>query len=250
MEVKHIQRVEKQLGTARTVKVDEVIPQYREGVAKFLRDHQSLGDSWIEQTAKLLYHFQGRNAEGDLLGSSLYMLTAMSQFCPEVNLINGKQLLDLYKLKENKNPFGKVYIDFGVQVNGKPDTNPTQARFLLNNYKQNGIDNKGIVVPHFSQLELVADNKSGLLFKLRNGAKQDDLVLASDFPFGNYVGKNGLFRAVLDGDGDWFAGGDGLAGSYVYGRVVCYNAEGVAPKKIGVQSDLISRLDSEFSKKF
>jgi len=41
-----MEKVERKKGIASTVKADEFIPQYSEGVEKFLRDNQSMG-GWM-----------------------------------------------------------------------------------------------------------------------------------------------------------------------------------------------------------
>jgi len=46
MEIAHMEKVERKKGIASTVKADEFIPQYSEGVEKFLRDNQSMG-GWM-----------------------------------------------------------------------------------------------------------------------------------------------------------------------------------------------------------
>ena len=251
MEVSHTRKIEQQLGVASTLKADDFIPQYSEGVAKFLRDNQStLGEQWVRETADKFYNFQGKNAEGDALGSSTIILAGISKFCPEIPLITGQQLFDLYKQAGNKNPFGDVYIDFGVQVNGKPTRNPAQAKALLESYKLNGIASKEIVVPNYAQLSLLSSKDAGLVLKLKDGIKQSDLALASDYPFEGRVGENGLFRACLGRNGSWYVYDDFLASSNDGGRVVRYDAEGVASKKIVVQDDLVTGLQKEFAKKF
>lgn len=251
MQISHTRKIEQELGVASTLKADDFIPQYIGGIAKFLRDNQStMGEQWVKETAEKLYNFQGKNKEGDSLGSSTILLAAISHFCPEIPLITGQQLFDLYKQAGNKNPFGDVYIDFGVQVNGKPSRNPAQAKALLESYKANGIDSKKIVVPNFAQVSLLADKEAGLVLKLKEGVKQSDLALASDYPFEGRVGENGLFRAYLYGYGGWCACIDYLADSGDGGRVVRYDDEGVVPKKKEVEYDLITRLQKEFAKKY
>jgi hypothetical protein len=170
---------------------------------------------------------------------------------PEIPLIGGKQLSELYHQAGDKNPFGRVYIDFGVQLNGNPETNKTQAKTLLDSFKKYGIKTDNGRVPDFAQLRLVADKDSGLIFTLADGVQDDKVANVSDLPFGSYVGKNGLFGACLNGYGDWFANDDDLAGSNVSGRVVRYDAEGVVvPKKIEVKTDLVTKLSTEFAKRF
>jgi hypothetical protein len=246
-----IERVERKVGVASTLKATDFIQQYAEGVEKFIRDNQAtMGKEWARETARILYNFQGRNTEGDVLGSSPYMLTGVTQFCPEISLINARQLLGLGKKEGKTNPFGSVYLDVGVQVNGNPKANPIQAKALLESYKTNGINNKEIVIPHFSQLRLAPEKSVGLVFKLSDGTKQGELILASELPFEGRVGKGGLFGVYLGGGGLWFAGNIGLAVSSGDGRVVRYDAEGVAPKKSSPSKDLVTTLREDFLKRF
>ena len=248
MKVNHIRKVEEKLGVASTLKAD-FINYYRAGVEKFLRDNQKeMGDKWVEQVGSILYNFQGKNKEADILGSSPYILTAMQTFCPDIHLITGKQLLELYNLAGNKNPFGAVYIDFGIQANGEPKTNHVKAKALLESYKHNGINTDEVLVPDFCQLNLVPDKEGGLVFKLKDGVTKEALTPASEYPFGNRIRKNGLFRVYLDGGDACVAHDDGLAGSTQDGRVVCYDAEGVELKKYS--PDTITQLSTSFLSKF
>lgn len=249
--IKNIETVPRTKGIASTVKVNDFIPQYTEAVARFLKDNASLGEDWQKNVASKLYNFQGKNDEGDVLGSSTYMGVALATFMPEIPLIGGKQLLELYQQAGDKNPFGGVYIDFGVQLNGNPQTNKAQAKALLDSFKKYGIKTDNGRVPDFAQLRLVADKDSGLVFTLAEDAQDDKVANVSDLPFGSYVGKNGLFRAYLGWDGHWYAGDGNLADSNGNGRVVRYDAEGVVvPKKSEVKTDLVTKLSTEFAKRF
>ena len=60
----------------------------------------------------------------------------IATYCPEILQITGKQLKELCEDTNNKTPLGPVYIDFGVQVNGRPETNPAQAEALLKDYEK------------------------------------------------------------------------------------------------------------------
>lgn len=229
MQGSHAGALKNKLG-ASTLKVDDFIPQYSEGVARFLRDNSlSMGEQWVRKTERRLYNFCGKNEEGDDLGSSTIVLAAISNFCPGIPLITGQQLFDLYTRTGNKNPFGKVYIDFGVQVNGEPDINTNFAKALLESYKLNGINPKEIVVPNFAQLTPIADKEVGLVLKLKDGVKQSDLVSAYDYPFEGRFGKNGFFRACLLRDGDWCTNDAYLDNFDEDGRMVCYDVEGTDP---------------------
>ena len=249
MEIQLTEPVPKVKGTASTFKAADFIPAYTEAVEKFLRDNASLGENWQRDVAKKLYNFQGKNKEGDVLGSSPYMGVAIATFLSEISLIGGKQLLELYEQAGKKNPFGSVYIDFGVNLNGGTEINKNQAEALLDSFIKYGINMNEGRVPDFAQLRLVADQKSGLVFKLAEGVQDKDVANVSDYPFGSYVGKHGLFSACLDRSGRWYAYGDVLVGSDGDGRVVRYDAEGVAPKKIK-ETDLVSNLKQDFVRKF
>ena len=251
MEIKDIEKIERQRGIASTVKADDLIPVYAERVEKFLRDNQSsMGDKWVKMAADHLYNFFEKNGEGDVLGSSTDMDVAIATFCPEIPLITGQQLLGLYMQAGNKNPFGNVYIDFGVQVNGAPEINSAQAKIILNDFKKRGIDVGEGIVPNFNQLKLVAHNDAGLAYRLGENVSKDNFAFVSVYPFGTRIGKDGLFGASLGRVGDWFADVDYLSFS-VDGRVVRYDAEGVAPKKLAQsESNLVKVLTNNFMKRF
>jgi len=198
MEVKDIEKIEKQRGIASTIKSKDLIPAYAEGVERFSGNNQR-----------------------DVFGSSTDMGVALATFCPEVPLITGQQLLELYSQAGNKNPFGSVYIDFGVQINGEPNINSSQAKILLRDFKDKKIKFEQGRVPDFNQLRLVADKDDkevGLAYKLANDISSDDIAHVSAYPFKGGAGKNGLFGACLDGDGYWCAYGGGLHVSSGSGR--------------------------------
>jgi len=248
MEVRHIQKVERKLGVASTVKFDDFLPQYTEGVERFLRDNSSLGEDWVRQAGEKLYSLQGKNKEGDLLGSSTDVGVAIATFT-DIPLIRGSQSLELYKQAGDKNPFGSVYIDFGANINGNPNTNPFQAELLLKDFKKRGIKIGDGRVPDLVQLRLIASPEAGLAYKLADGVTADNIALVSAYPFRKeWIGKNGLFRAYLNWFGYWDAGVGSLADSNDCGRVVRYDAEGVVPKKL--EKDLAGTLTEEFSKRF
>jgi hypothetical protein len=193
--------------------------------------------------------FQERIGGGDITGSSTDMGVAIATFCPKIPLITGQQLLGLYTQAENKNPIGDVYIDFGVQINGKPKVNPRQAKILLDDFSQRSIKIEHGRVPNFSQLRLMADQEAALAYKLAEDVSSDNIALDSAFPFYS-IGENGLFSAYLVTSGNWYANDDYLAYSYDNGRVVRYDAEGVAPAKPKPSSDLVSSLTKAFTKRF
>lgn len=246
MEVKDIEKFERAKGIASTVKAAELIQQYSGGVQKFLRDNQaSMGDEWVESVGDKLYNFHGKNKDGDILGSSTDMGVAIATFT-DIPLITGKQLIGLYNQAGKKNPFGNVYIDFGAMVNGT-NINPVQAKILLGDFKKRGIETKGGLVPDFVQLRLVADKDAGLAYRLADSAT--DVTPVSEYPFCS-TGSNGLFRACLNWNSDWYAYGDYLANSSDKGRVVRYDAEGVARVAPKPNKDLVCKLAQDFAKKF
>ena len=213
--VRDIETVEREKGVASTVKVDDFKVQYAEGVEKFIRDNSSLGDAWQRDVARRLYNFQGRDQEGNVLGSSSEMSTAVSMFCPEIQPIKGKQFLNLYKKMGNKNPFGNVYVEFGVALTpeqGSYNINRVQAKALSDQFKLHGIPLEQGLVPDFCQLVLSPDMDSGLVFKLAGDVKKGEVPSIGDYPFGNYIGKNGLFGACVDRS-DWNANNENLANS-------------------------------------
>ena len=243
MKIANIEKVERTNGVASTVKADDFIQQYSEGVERFLRDNQSIGDEWVQIAGSKLYNFQGKSKEGDVLGSSIDMGVAIATFT-DIPLITGQQLLKLYNQAGKKNPFGAVYIDFGVQVEGAPKVNSVQAKILMDDFNRRKIKIENGIVPNFSQLRLIADKDAGLAYKLAEDVTE--VAPVSAYPFYN-VEKNGLFGAYLGRFG-WLAYGDYLAFSYDYGRVVRYDAEGVAHKKS--KEDLTATLTKEFRKRF
>ena len=209
-----------------------------------------MGDKWVKETAERLFRFYGTTEDGDLRGSSTYIGAAIATFCPEIPLITGKELLSVVENTGSKTPFGLAYVDFGVQVDGEPETNSDQARVLQEDYKLRGIDNSEIWVPDFKQLVLVPDRKTGLVFRLADSVEQKDLTPASKYNFKNRIGKDGLFGAYLNDVGVWCANGVGLADSYEYGRGVRYDAEGVVPAEISaIEKSLVNKLVDEFGAK-
>jgi len=238
---------EQQVGVASIVNAQDFIQQYTQGIERFLRDNETtMGGDWVKNTGKKLYGgFKGVNEEGDLLGSSTDIGVATATFCPNFPQITGQQLLDLYHSAGKKNPFGSVYIDFGVYVNGTPKINHVQAQALLEDFSKRNINLKDRRVPDFVQLRLVANQESGLAYKLADGV--EDVSSISTYPFIN-IGKNGLFRAYLDRNGDWDADVGDLPDSNGNGRVVRYDAFGVVQKS--PEDDLAGTLTKEFLDKF
>ena len=253
MEIEDIEKFERKLGTASTVKADDIIPIYIERIGKFLRDNQGeMGDPWVENTAEKLYIFERSEKDGDLVRSNIDAGIALATFLPEFPLIAGQQLLSLYKQAGNKNPFGDVYIDFGIQINGKPETNPVQMKAILDELSSRGIKEKEGII-NFSKLRLKT-HELGLKYVLSEDFNVEDVEPVSIYPFNkNYIGKNGLFRACLYGGSDWDAYDDGLSDSDDVGRVVRYDTEGVVPKKlpqIKNKVDLVQKLNDNFSERF
>jgi len=254
MEIEDIEKFERKLGKASTIKADDIIPTYVDRVGKFLKDNQgTMGDAWVEDSARKLYIFK-KNSGGDVIQSNIYTGVALATFLPEVPLITGQQLLSLYKQAGNKNPFGDVYIDFGIQINGKPEINSGQARILSKDFKSRDIKIEDRKVPNFNQLKLIADKDTGLAYRLTEDASKENIAEVFEYPISNdYIGKNGLFRAYLNRGSDWYADGGGLSFSYDYGRVVRYDTEGVVPKKLSqkkLKIDLVQKLSDNFLERF
>jgi len=244
-------KISKRFGTASTLEAGDFIQVYADGVAKFLEDNKLLGDDWVKDTAYKLYVLN-RNKDGEVVGSNTYVGAFISTYLPEVPLIRGREIQDIITNTGSKTPFGSVYVDFGVQVNGNPKTNKAQAQALLADYKARNINNKDILVPDFNQLRLLPDKSAGLIFRLSEDVKQDDLTPLSAYKINSsYTGKDGLFRACLGG-GSWCASDDVLSYSFDYGRVVRYDAEGVNRQKFQTtkKDSLTSKLTSEFLAKF
>lgn len=149
----------------------------------------------------------------------------------------------------NKTPFGPVYIDFGIQANGEPEKNPHQTKALQEDYKIRGISNKEIWVPNFSQLRLIANKDTSLVFKLAEDVKQKDLTPTSVYNF-YFIGKDGLFLASLLGGGGWYASGSSLSDSYNDGRIVQYDAEGVEIQKIPMIDNSKKTLEDKLIDEF
>ena len=253
MEIRDIEKIERVKGIASVVKSDDLIPFYTERVEKFLTDnHSAYGDKWVKESANKLYRFRGKNSGGDLLGSSTNMGVAIATFCPEIPLITGQQLLGLYIQAGNKNPFGNVYVDFGVQINDSPNANFAKAEILLKDFKKRGIEVKEGRVLNFNQLRLIADPNAGLAYMLTEDVSKDNLALVSEYPFKDIgVGVNGLLGVYLLKDSGLFFRYGNLVDSNNNGRVVRYDAEGVAPKKLAYsESNLIKSLTNNFLKKF
>ena len=90
MEIKDIEKVERQRGIASTVKAEDFDPRYTEAVRKFLSDNQStMGNDWVKMAGSRLYNFQGKNKQGDVLGSSTDTGVAIATLCPEIPPITG-----------------------------------------------------------------------------------------------------------------------------------------------------------------
>ena len=247
MQVKDVEKVEKEKGIASTLKASDFYPEYPGRVARFLRDNQSeMGDEWVKDTARKLYKFT-KDEEDNLLGSSTYMGVAIATLLPQIPLITGQQLLKLYEQNGNKNPFGDVYINFGVNITGQPNVNKLQAETLLKDLSARGISTGEGRVINFSQLFLQPHKDAGLVYRLAEDVQNGDISHTSEYPF-TYKGENGLFRAYLNWYGNWYADGDGLGVSDDDGRGVRYDAEGAVLRKPG--KNLVSELANDFRKRF
>jgi hypothetical protein len=219
-------------GEVSTPKYDEIMPPYLEAVKRFLTDNgKELGDTWVETVTPLLHNFQVKNNEtGDLLETSFYVMTFLNQSLG-IPSITPKQVLAIQK-SYDPDPLLGSRIDLGIQVNGRPRINVAQARILLDDYKSRGISQyKDIVIPSFSQLQLIADANAGLALKLRDGVEVGDLALASEFPFQGRFGNDGLFGVYRDKLGDWCANGS-LTFVSNGGLLVGYYPESVARKSM------------------
>ena len=248
--IERIKRIERMKGIASTVKAKDLMLPYTEGIKRFLMGNQrSMGDDWVKMAGSRLYNFSGKNEEGDILGSSTDMEVAIATFT-DIPLIRGQELLKLYNQARKNNPFGQVYIDFGVQINGIPNVNSFQAKILMDELNYRGIKIEERIVLDFAQLRLIADKIAGLAYKLAEDIK--GVASFSDYDFVS-IGKNGLFRACLSRDGVWGAYDDFLANSDGGGRVVRYDAEGVAREEPVAREkpkdDLVSALTNKFYKR-
>jgi len=89
-----------------------------------------------------------------------------------------------------------------------------------------------------------------LAYMLTEDVSKDNLALVSEYPFRD-VGVNGLSGVYLSRVGSLFARCGDLVYSNVNGRVVRYDAEGVALKKLAYsEPNLIKSLTNNFLKKF
>jgi hypothetical protein len=248
-EIKDVEKIERTLGIASTVQAKDIVPVYSEAVQRFLKDNERLGEDWQRQAAGyLLDCFKGTDNEGNIKGSNIYAGVAIATLT-DIPLIRGRELLRMWETAGRINPFGSVYVDFGVQANGMPKVSSAQASVLLQSLKKYNL--KEDVVPDFCQLRLVPDQNSGLVFKIADNVEPSELAPVSQYPFEGRVGRDGLFRACLSST-YWFANGDCLGVSIDDGRVVRYDAEGVAPKMkiIETRKDLASELAKRFSSRF
>jgi hypothetical protein len=170
----------------------------------------------------------------------------------------GIPLVDLQVLRrvyeENKGtPFPDTYVETGLAlIPGEEgySMNKDLAEILAADFGKKGIEIREGRVPNFSQLRLIPNQETGLAFKLNETAEKDKILNLRDYKW-DYVGKNGLFRAYLNVNGYWNADDDNLADSGNDGRVVCYDAEGVEPKKptSDVPIDEITKRINNFRKR-
>jgi len=250
MEIPDIKQVEKVIGVASTVRMEDLVTSYAEGVKRFLRDGEiKFGDGWVRGSASKLYGFN-RNEEGDVIGSSTYMGVAVATFCPEIPLITGRQLKGLYENGGNKNPFGDVFINFGVKIHGRPEKNTPQAKSLLGEFDKRGIKvGKGRVLD-FNQLRLDVNEGGDLVYRLSDDVLENNVANISNYPFIlAFTSKNGLFGACLRDNNRWSADTGNLSYVDAVSRMVRYDAEEVIRQEQR-RGHLAERLTEEFVSKF
>jgi hypothetical protein len=237
----------------RVATADEVVLALREGLGKFLKDSQKSygGAKWMQRVYELVMGNirLGQRGKGQFFGSKPLFLAMLASVCPRIKMAQDNLLIgDAFKIYQKKNgertsPFPGNYADFGLNVNGEPITNPFYALSLLSGLKKRGASEREIAegfVPAYSQMRVVPDQTEGLALRLSDGFGKSDLRRVKDFPFGlNSVGRDGVFRACLSADGDWYAVDVYLAGSYGNGRVACF---GASAKKVSLVDGLVGRI--------
>ena len=175
-------------------------------------------------------------------------------------MITGKQLLHLYSQAGHKNPFGYVNINFGVQINGEPETNGLISKKLLKDFEKRGIKLGRGRVPNFNQLRLEANQEVGLTYVLAEDVCAEDIPSVSTYPFGSWVGKNGTFNAsfveyeffndLFNRDPYWHAHTDNLHFPPENGRIVRYDPKETKLKKLRRhRSNLVTTLKEDFMKR-
>ena len=236
-------------GTLSTLQDAEVRPAYAEAVKKLVRDNSSMGEKWQGRVLDLLLTpMKTPSDDGTLIGSNPYMNTLLARI--GIPLVELPRLRQAYEQNNNKSPFPGNYVETGLALipeRGNYQINRDLAKILDTDFKKRNIPLGKGRVPNFSQLMLVPDQTIGLAFTLNETADKNNVPNLRDFNW-NYGGKNGLFRAYLNNYSDWCADGGLLENSNSCGRVVEYNAEGVAPKNLtpGVQMDKISKRLADF----
>ncbi len=235
-------------GVASTLKDTEVRGIYADEVERFVKDNFVLGAKWQERILDLLLNpIKTPADDGDLKGSIPYILTFMQEHIDGLNLITLQELRQAYEQNKQKTPFPNTYVETGLALIPHEcyERNNYQANKLDSDFKTKGIDIGIGRVPNFAQLRVVPDEKSGLIFRLNETATRDNIPNLKDYKW-NHVGKNDLFRAYLSSGSDWCADYGDLVDSSEDGRVVRYDAEGVAPKKLKSQvsspDNIIKRL--------
>jgi hypothetical protein len=213
-------------GTVSLIRAQDFLPAYAETIRKFLKDNEGLGDKWLQEAYSKLAIYEDKN--GFLAQSNAYAGVLSASLIP---MVTHNQMRRACEKAGTSTPFGTVYLDLGFNINGSPQTNPAQAKYLLEQMKTKGINAKDPRGLGFNQLELKADQQAGLLFRIKEGANDDNVEHLDSSKFCSF-GKNGLFRAYLGRDGNWYALVDYLAYSSDDGRVGRYDAEGVAVPKI------------------
>lgn len=236
-------------GTLSLVRFSDFVPAYTEVVRRFLKDNENLGNPWIESASKKLLIYE--NKGGLVAQSNSYAEVLTASLIP---MVTYNQMRRGCEKAGTQNPFGEIYIDLGFNINGNPQTNEAQAKYLLEQMKTRGIKVKNPRGFSFNQLELKASPEAGLVFGIREEVEEDGNNSPENLEPSKFYsfGKNGLFRVYLNCDGYWFAYVDGLASSNDVGRVVRYDAEGVAPKKLEVsqtKENLADRLVCDYQKR-
>ena len=221
-----------------TVKDGDIRLAYVDSVEKFVKDNSNMGERWQHRVLNLLLDsINAPGDDGDLRGSSPYMLTFMSEHIRGLDLVTLQQLREAYKRNGDETPFPGLYVETGLALvpgeNGGYDgRNKVLAEILAKDFVSKGLsfDTNGIV-PNFAQLSVIPHKKNGLAFILNETATRKNIPILEDYGW-SFMGGGGLFRACLDCDSGWGAYYDGLEYSDEGGRVVKYDAKGVAPKKL------------------
>lgn len=196
---------------------------YADRVDSILR---AISDESLRERAKqTLGSFEGR--DGRLAQSSPYRLAVLNEILPKGKVLVARPRLQIAK-ENDPNFMTGFYVDFGLNlVSGEEGykVNPVQADILAKDLTQVGINLTNPKLIPYSILRYQADpnSPSGLVFKLFEEGKdtaQKFILNTNDFNWSFSPSVNGLFRAYLDGVGDWGADEGGLAYPIGNGRVV------------------------------